>query len=94
MVSKTVFLFMHRKNKPPMFYREDLTAFGPTERQETNVVGKDGHVYKGRLQRSTTGTPELPNIVSGEQKAGSRNKSPVSEPEKTDIVTVLPTIEA
>ena len=45
--------------KPPMFYREEHTPFQPGERQlfETDVLGRDGHIYKGRIH-----TPTLPEI--------------------------------
>lgn len=51
----------HRRNpgKPAMFYREDHVPFNAGERQllETDVLGRDGHVYKGRIQ-----SPVLPFI--------------------------------
>ena len=51
----------HRRNptKPPnTVYRDESSGFS-TERQlmETEVRGRDGHIYKGRLQ-----SPLLPNI--------------------------------
>ena len=95
-------LGQHRKNpgKPPMFYREDQSQFQPAERQrhETNVVGKDGHVYKGRKQLHYE--RELPDIRdpshnsrSVEVLLRSDSKSTMETSQKADIVTVLPTIQ-
>jgi len=97
-------LGQHRKNpgKPPMFYREDYSQFQPEERQrnETNVVGKDGHIYKGRKQVQQDN--ELPDIHQSVNKtrsaealprSGSKTKVVVNSPTPNDIVTVLPTIE-
>merc|ERR1712080_16631 len=94
----------HRKNpnKPPMFYREDLSQFQPAQRQreETNVVGKDGHIYKWRQQNHEEGAEfgaELPDILNSANNSRNisrtGNKSAISvDTQKTDIVTVLPTI--
>lgn len=53
---------------PPMFYREEYTTFQHTDQQkyETNVMGRDGHVYKGRIQ---SGRASSGNTI---KKGGSR----------------------
>jgi len=53
----------HKRNpgKPPMFYREEQhTPFQPADHQlfETEVLGRDGHIYKGRIQ--STALPSIP----------------------------------
>lgn len=52
----------HRRNptKPPMVYRDENTPFRQSDRHllETEVRGRDGHIYRGRMQSPV----QLPTI--------------------------------
>jgi len=95
-------LGQHRKNygsgRPPMFYREDYSQFqtADIQRKERDVIGKDGHIYKGRAPDSTL--PDVHTIPKHSRsveiiKPGSKTSLRSSSPKKDGVVTVLPSVE-